>query len=608
MMLKRFTILILIALSALAATAQQPSFSLVPPHNVVQGRNFALTFRLSDGEANPPAAPALEGCTLLYGPAMTSMQSTQIINGRISTSSSIDISYTYRADRPGKVEVPEVSVSCGGKSLRSRKASFSILPPDNNSQQGAAPGGQPAAPRADDPSTQTPGSVSADDLLVRVSFSKNSVYEQEPVVATIKVYTKYDISSFMSTTPPAFEGFLCEELPVNYETSMEHYNGQNYHTAVLKRLLLYPQKAGRLSVNSGKYDITVVQYETVNMGFFRTQRPVEREITTSTNAAGLTVKALPEPRPAGFNGAVGQFTVSTSLEPELMRTNEASVYSYSIKGRGNIKYLSAPDVQFPAGIDAYTPKNEINTTLVGGGTNMSGIFRTDFTIVPQEVGSFKIEGVPFVYFNPESGAYETADVPDMPIKVLRGNSSAAAPVQTTIDDAIDDILHIKPIESERQTHVLDYTFSKTFYWLSYVLVVVIFILLTVIYRRQIRLKADVSGRKLAKAGRVAGKRLREARGAMQAHDNDLFYASLARALWGYISDKLSIAASQLTRDNVAEKLGDYGLGKESIDNVLEVLDECEMARFTPSHSDDEVAGLYDRAVAAIKSIEDVKKH
>ncbi|MDE5661659.1 MAG: hypothetical protein K2I04_03415, partial [Muribaculaceae bacterium] len=199
-------------------------------------------------------------------------------------------------------------------------------------------------------------------------------------------------------------------------------------------------------------------------------------------------------------------------------------------------------------------------------------------------------------------------VPDMPIKVLRGNSSAAAPVQTTIDDAIDDILHIKPIESERQTHVLDYTFSKTFYWLAYVLVVVIFILLTVIYRRQIRLKADVSGRKLAKAGRVAGKRLREARGAMQAHDNDLFYASLARALWGYISDKLSIAASQLTRDNVAEKLGDYGLGKESIDNVLEVLDECEMARFTPSHSDDEVAGLYDRAVAAIKSIEDVKKH
>lgn len=78
---------------------------------------------------------------------------------------------------------------------------------------------------------------------------------------------------------------------------MEHYNGQNYHTAVLKRLLLYPQRAGKLSVNSGKYDVTIVQYEAVNMGFFRIQRPVERQVTTSSNAATLQVNALPEPKP-----------------------------------------------------------------------------------------------------------------------------------------------------------------------------------------------------------------------------------------------------------------------------------------------------------------------
>ncbi len=144
------------------------------------------------------------------------------------------------------------------------------------------------------------------------------------MVATIKVYTKHDISSFMSTTQPPSKASLCEELPVSLETSMEHYNGQNYHTAVLKRLLLYPSESGQaFSVNSGKYDVTIVQYETVNMGFFRTQRPVEREVTTSSNVATLNVKALPEPRPAGFNGAVGHFSVNTRLEPELMRTNEA---------------------------------------------------------------------------------------------------------------------------------------------------------------------------------------------------------------------------------------------------------------------------------------------
>lgn len=605
---KRFIFLLTIALLAIAAVAQQTSFSLVPPRNVVQGRNFALTFRLADGEGNPPAAPELKGCTLLYGPAMSTMQSTQIVNGRMSTSSSIDFSFTYRADTPGTVDVPEVSISSGGKTLRSRAASFQILPSDQPQGQQSGQPGQRQPARVDDPSTQTPGSVSPSDLLVRVSFSKNSVYEQEPVVATIKVYTKYDISSFLTTTQPAFEGFLCEELPVNLETSIEHYNGQNYHTAVLKRLLLYPQKAGKLSVNSGKYDVTIVQYETVNMGFFRTQRPVEKEITTSSNATSLTVKPLPEPKPAGFNGAVGTFSVSTTLEPELMRTNEASVYSYIVKGRGNIKYLSEPIVLFPAGIDAYTPKTDIDASIVAGGTNMSGTYRTDFTIVPQEVGNFTIEGVPFVYFDPESGSYHTVEVADTPIKVLRGNSAVAAPQQTAIDNVINDIRHIRPIESESRTNTPDYVFGKLLYWLAYVLVVVLFILLAVIYRRNIRLKADVTGRKLAKAGRVATRRLREARAAMTAHRNDEFYATLAKALWGYISDKLSIAPSELTRNNVADKLEAYGLSTADTDKVLKVLDECEMARFTPAHSDAEVATLYEQAEAAVKSIEDVKKH
>lgn len=603
MRMKRITLLLLLVVSTLAAVAQQPSFSLVPPRNVVQGRNFALTFRLSDGDANPPAAPQLEGCTLLFGPAMSTMQSTQIINGRMSTSSSVDFTFTYRADTPGTVDVPELSVNCEGKTLRSRKASFQILPADNPQHGGNGAQGAQAGQAA--PAGQ-PGRVSADDLLVRVSFSKSSVYEQEPVVATIKVYTKYDISSFMSTTQPAFEGFLCEELPVTLETSMEHYNGQNYHTAVLKRLLLYPQKAGKLSVNSGKYDVTIVQYETVNMGFFRTQRPVEREVTTSSNVATLNVKALPEPRPAGFSGAVGHFSVTTSLEPELMRTNEASVYSYIVKGRGNIKYLSEPGVQFPAGIDAYTPKTEINANVTGG-SNMSGTFTTLYTIVPQEVGNFTIEGTPFVYFDPESERYQTVEVPDTPIRVLRGNNTVGAPQQTAIDKTIDDILHIRPSAEGHRLHSIDYTLHSTGYWLAYVLVALALIVVVIVYRRHIRLQADVTGRRLAKAARVANKRLREARAAMAAHNSDLFYTSLSKALWGYLSDKLSISASQLTRDNVDEKLTAYGLSRTDTDRMLEVLDLCEMARFTPSHSDDEIARLYAQATAAIKSVEDVKK-
>lgn len=600
---KRFVLILSFLIAAIAAMGQ--TFSIVPPRNVIEGRNFNITFRLSDGEANAPAAPQLDGCTLLYGPTTSTMQSAQIIGGKMTSSYSIDYSFVYRADKAGDVEVPSVSVTSSGKTLKSSPAKFKILPADR--PQGSASQSQQSGVHADDVSTQTPGRVSADDLLVRVFFSKNSVYEQEPVVATIKVYTKYDISSFLVTTQPAFEGFLTEELPVNLETSMEHYNGQNYHTAVLKQLLLYPQRSGKLSVNSGKYDVTIVQYETVNMGFFRTQRPVEREITTSSNAASINVLPLPEPRPAGFNGAVGTFSVETKLDTELLRTNEAAIYSYIIKGRGNIKYLNEPTVQFPAGIDTYTPKTDISANVVGGGSNMSGTYTTDFTFVPQEVGNFTIDGEPFVYFNPDTKKYETIDVPDTPIRVLKGNSAAASVQQTEIDNTIDDILHIKPIKAGDQQATVEYHFQSSFYWLMYALVVLIMVGLVIVYRRHIRLEADVAGRKLAKASRVAVKRLKVAKGHMDRHENDKFYASLAGALWGYLSDKLSIPASQLTRDNISSKLEAHGLDAEKTRDILDILDQCEMARFTPVHSDDEIAEMYAKASAAINSIENAKK-
>ncbi len=604
---KRFILFLTIMASAVVMmSAQQPSFSLVPPRNVIEGRNFSLTFRLTDAEANPPAAPELDGCTLLYGPATSTMQSTQIVNGHMTSSYSIDYSFTYRADKAGTVNVREVTISAGGKTLKSRPAKFEILPGDAGPSSGSsAPNRGQVQP--DDISSQTPGKVSANDLLVRVSFSKNTVYEQEPVVATIKVYTKYDISSFMVTTQPAFEGFLTEELPVSMETSIEHYNGQNYHTAVLKRLLLYPQKAGQLSVNSGKYDVTIVQYEQVNMGFFRTARPVEKAVTTSSNAATLHVKALPEPKPAGFDGAVGNFDVSIKLEPELMRTNEASVYSYTFKGTGNIKFLTSPTIEFPPSIDSYTPKTDMNVNVVGGGTNMSGTFTTEYTIVPQEVGNYNIPGRPFVYFNPSTEKYVTVDVPDTPIKVLRGSSSPSVAPQKDIDTTIDDILHIRRTSPDRHMGEISYTFQSGLYWFMYILAVLILVGVLVVYRRNIRLEADVTGRKLAKAGRVATKRLKESKSFMDRHENEKFYASLAKALWGYISDKLSIAPSQLTLDNVASRLREYGLEEKDTDEVLEILNRCEMARFTPNDSDSEVADMYSKATNAIKSIEDVKK-
>lgn len=605
-MIAKIRILLSVALLLLGVSSAmaEASFKVVPPGNVVEGRKFSLTFRLTDGEANAPKAPVLDGCTLLYGPSVSTMSSTEIVNGRMSSSTSIDYSFIYSADKAGTVTVPAVSVSAGGRSLSSRSVTFKVLPPDRNAPAGAA-AGQGGNAREQAQQADASQRISADDLLIRISFNKTHVYEQEAVIATIKVYTTTDITSIMPKKQPVFEGFLSEELPVTLEPETEHYNGRNYTTAVLKRCLLYPQKSGRLVVNSGQYDVVVRTYETVNMGYFVTRRPVQQTVTTNSNQATLNVEALPEPRPAGFNGAVGTFTVSTELSPEVLRTNEAATYSYVVKGTGNIKYLTAPTVEFPAGFDRYTPKTDIDARV--SGSDMTGTYRVDYTVVPQEPGKFTIPGSTFVYFDPSSRKYETIDTRAYEVNVARGSSTSVAAVeQRAIDNTITDIRHI---HTSPAVPAVDRgrMFHSVWYWLAYVLVVLALVAVVLTYRRTLRLRADVSGRRLARANRVALKRLRAARGFMQAGKQDEFYQELARALWGYVSDKLGIAPSQLVRDNIAARLEAYGASADETRAVIDVLDECEQARFTPDHSADEVSALYNRATAAINGLEGVKR-
>lgn len=594
----RFTILAVMVICSILAFADT-NFSLLPPRTAVQGQKFSITFRLTDGQGSTPAAPEIPNCKLLFGPSLTTMSSTQIINGQMTSSSNVDYTFTYLAEKEGTVTIPAVTISAGGKQLSSSAHSFTILPPDQNasqqpSYQQGSQGSQSARDAKIDPS----------DMFVRISLNKSSVYEQEAVVVSVKVYTRYEISSFAITAQPTFEGFLSEELDVPSGTELEHYNGKNYYTAYLKRCIVYPQKSGQLTITSGKYDVTLVDYELVSNGFFQTRRPIEKHVVTESNNAHVNVKALPTPAPIGYGGAVGNFTASVKMNPTELRTNEAASYIYTVEGTGNIKYLKTPTLDLPAGIDQYTPKTDINASFTG--SDMRGTYSVNYTLVPQEPGKFEIPASKFTYFSPADKEYHTIDLQAFEIKVAQGASTSTVTEQKSIAKGMTDILHIKPINSAL-TRQPRYIFQSTNYWLLYIGCTILLIALIVAYRRKLRLNADIRGRKLAKANSKAAKRLKAARQAMDRNESDRFYAELNKAMWGYLSDKLDIPASQLIRDNIGAKLSDYGLGQESVDNTIAILDECEMARFTPQHSHLEMSQIYNQAAQAIKSIENVKR-
>lgn len=603
-------ILTLICAATASIMAQTPSFDVVQPRNVVEGNRFSLTFSLQNASGNvtPPKAPALEGCTLLYGPATSTMQSYQVINGVATSSASTDYTFTYRADKAGTVTIPSVNVTADGKHLSSRQISFSILPPDKTQQSSGNQGGQ-YAPQTRQQQPTGDFKVGKDDVIVRIILSRSQVYEQEALECTIKLYTKYNISSFMPKTQPSFDGFLIEDLNVQaYLGEREHYNGSNYYTAVLKRCLLYPQRNGKLTINSGQYDLTVLRQIVINDWPFPRTVEQEHNIQVNSNSASVNVLPLPHPQPAGFNGAVGHFSIDSRIVGNNFRTNEAANLIYTVSGTGNIKYLKEPAIDFPSEFELYSPRIENNARV--SGNNMTGTMTAEYTFVPQSVGKFKIGADRFVYFDPSKKDYVTLTTPEYEIDVKQGLSAPSSSASTDKQDIKaknTDILHIK-LGDKHPVKKHSFIIDSWWYWTIYMILTAVLTGSIIITIRKGKAAADITGRKLARANKVARKRLRIAGDMLRQQHYDKFYEEMLKALWGYLGDKLSLPASQLSRDNIAAILAEYGASTEQINTLISVIDECEMSRYTPQLSSEQAETVYHQASAVINDMESIKRN
>lgn len=599
--MKRFTIFSFwVMLMSLCAYSADVSFTVKNPGRVFEGDKFPVTFRLTNADGSDLKVSQINGCTLLFGPSTSQSQSYQVVNGKASSSSATEYTYYYRADKAGNFTIPAASILADGKRLSTKAVNFTI--------HERADRDKPASQRpvdVDDVDTQAAGrKVNSDDVFVRIILSKSSAYEQEAIGCTIKLYTKYSISSFMPTKQPAFDGFLIQEVDVQPSLNeVETYNGQNYMTAVLKRCIIFPQKSGKLTINSGNYDISVIQYDNVNMGMFQVRQPKEAKIKVSSNTGSIDIKPLPQPQPEGFNGAVGDFKIDSRLVGNSFRTNDPATLIYNIAGTGNIKYVKEPVIDFPSEFEQYTPKSDIQASVHGN--DVTGTMTVEYTFVPQSVGDFTIGSDKFVYFNPQTRNYVTLTTPSYPIKVAKGVSSPVTTEQKDVANKNSDIRHIYLGDKNPQKeHTL--VIFASYYWLLYVALLAITILIIMLNRRHARVSADIAGQKLAKASKVARKRLKTANEFMKSGDCDKFYEEMLKALWGYLSDKLSIPVSQLSRQNIVTTLADKGYPESITGELVSALDECEMARYTPNSST-QVDRVYQLGVNAINNIENYKK-
>ncbi len=597
--MRRYYQILVILIVALAQDVSAAVFKVDAPSQVIQGNKFNITYILENASGSDFKSAAVGGCKLLYGPSVSESMSSYNINGKVSSSSSESYTMTYRAEKAGRYNVGAASINVGGKIYKTKPFSLQVLPPDKS----ATSGRQSQSVQVYDVDSQTPDKgVGKNDVFVRIILSKSQAYEQEGLLCTIKLYTKYNIQQFMPTIQPSFNGFISQELPITSSINrIENYGGENYMVADLKQCILFPQQSGKLTINSGNYDLTVIQYEQVRSVFGMMRRPVEKKIKVKSNQASINIIPLPTPKPADFIGAVGSFTASGKLLNETFKTNESGTFRLVIKGNGNLKNIKSPQINFPSQFDVYDSETTVNANP--SGDHLSGNVTIDYAFVPQYVGDFEIPQTSFSYFNTAKKKYEQVKVGGFKLHVEKG-SSTASPMNK--DNVQKDVRHIKlgDLSLVKGQNLYVYTW---WYALCYIIPIIAFALILYYYRRLIKARSNIKLMKVKRANKEAVKRLKRAKKLMDSKQPDGFYEEVLRALWGYFSDKLVIPVSELNRDNISQELQNHEVSEESIRNAIDLLDECEFARYAKSENGGDMMETYKQACELINRIGTTKK-
>ena len=602
-------IIILMALIAYSTQmlADKVSFTASAPDAVVVGDQFRLSYTVTTQKVKDFRAPSIKGFDVLMGPSRSQQSNTQIVNGNVTSTSSITFTYILMANNAGEYTIPGASIVADGDQMVSNSVRIKVLPQDQGDSNSSS---------SSSTHSSSGTGVSNQDLFITASASKTNVYEQEAFVLTYKIYTRESNLQLNNAKLPDFKGFHSQEIEMttNARWPPEHYQGRNYYTTVYRQFVLFPQQSGKLYIDPAQFQMTVgkpVQSDDPFDAFFNGgSNVIEIKKSISTPKIAINVNPLPAGKPADFSGGVGEFNISSSINNKELKTNDAITIKLVISGTGNLKLISNPEIKFPDDFEVYDPKvdNQVRLTREG----LTGNKVIEYLAIPRHAGTYKIPGVSFSYFDIRSKSYKTLKTEEYVINVEKGAGNADQVIAnfTNKEDLKvlgEDIRYIKQNEVTLQPKGSFFYGSMT-YWLFYIIPALAFIIFFIIYRKQAAENANVAKMRTKKANKVATKRMKLAGKLLSENKKDAFYDEVLKALWGYISDKLNIPVSRLSKDNIEEKLRNHGVNEELIKEFLNALNDCEFARFAPGDENQAMDKVYSSSIEVISKMENSIKH
>jgi len=601
--MKRWYFIILL-IFAKCTFAQDVIFKASAPEVVEIGQQFRLTFSVN-AKAHNFSAQAVNGINVLAGPSTSQSSNVSIVNGKVTQNFELRYTYIIQAMKEGDYTIPPAEVTVEGKVYKSNSIQIEVIKGNSNRTQDSR-----NATGINQTQSNNSIPVSKDDLFFRVSVNKTKVHREEQVIATIKLYSRLRVTQVGAQKLPDFDGFVSEriKLPPLNSLNQERIGDDIYLTGVLEKFILYPQKTGDLNIGIYSQDVyyqtsTNRRSRSIFDDLFGMSETEKKNVLS--NDVTINVSRLPLNKPYNFSGAVGKLKLDASIDKSSVNTNDAINLKLKISGSGNIKYINPLDIEFPSDFDVYDPKINDNIKYTEKGALGNKSF--EYLMIPRHAGDFTIPAFSFTYFDTETDQYKTEKAGPFNITVAKSEGDTTVTVSSafTKEDVRflgKDIRFIKKNENPLKP-INQFFFGSVGFYIAYIIGFLIFAIVFVFRRKMINQNANVMLVKNKKANKFARKRLNKASGFMKQNHKELFYEELVKALWGYISDKLGIPAANLSKDNARNEMIARNVEEEYIDQVLNIIDRCEYARYAPDTEETKMDVLYGDAIKVISKLQ-----
>ncbi len=612
-MKKLFAILIGL-MGTLAAWAQ--TSIRVEVHNIVElSERFNLVF-VVEGEQAPSDFQwtAGEDVTVVWGPQKGSSRNVQIVNGKTTRSSQTFYTYILQARKTGTLTIPSAVAKVKGEELRSKPVTIQVVDDGGSSAAGSTASQEPSQAGGQQQARQATSNQG--DIFLRLSLSRTSVVVGEPITATLKIYNRTNLVDFENARFPTFNGFWSQEVdsPTNIEFKREQVDGTMYNSAILRRWVIIPQKAGDQTIDPAEIVCLVNVQQRRSTGsifddFFNSDFVTTRQ-RVSTKPATVHVSALPGGAPASFGGGVGEFQVQARLSKDSLKTHDAASLIVTVSGKGNVALLEAPKLSFPPDFEVYDVKTNVNTDKSG----TSGSKTFEFPFIPRSPGNFEIGPVQYSYYDVKQRKYHTASTAVLPLAVARSASSASgAPQQGNtlvvdrkgVKNLGEDIRFIRT-KTSLGTDKGFFVYSPL-WWGAILALLAIGAGIWLGFRKMAARRADVTGNRNRRATRQALKRLAQAKDFLDKNLYTAFYEELHRSLIGFVGDKLAMDMADQNKENIEASLIAGGVPEAIAKDFTELLDACEYARYSPDSGHEAMNAHYEKAVSTITAIDSSMK-